>query len=170
MDAKTRALYFQFFNEVGILSQLGRALMDQRLPDGFIVAHFSVLNHLIRRGDGVTPLDLARAFQVPKTTMTHTLSGLSKAGLIVFSPNPLDGRSKCVWITEAGYRFRDEAIAALNPDIDQLATSVSQDEIAELVPKLTRIREILDAARDRPAPLERPPGAAAHRRPNAEEA
>ena len=160
MDAKTRALYFQFFNEIGILSQLSRALMDHKLPDGFATAHFSVLNHLIRRGDGVTPLDLARAFQVPKTTMTHTLSGLAAAGLVVFSPNPRDGRSKCVWLTEAGHHFRDAAIAALDPDIESLAEAVPAAEIADLVPRLAHIRQILDAARDPPAPIDRPPGAA----------
>jgi hypothetical protein len=82
------AVLFSFFNEVGIIGQLAGSLFERRLPDGFLVSHFGVVNNLVRLGDGKTPLDLARAFQVPKTTMTHTLAGLEKAGFIRFAPNP----------------------------------------------------------------------------------
>ena len=81
MDSKTLSLYFSLFNEIGIIEQLGRALFESQLPDGFLMSHFSVLNHLIRVQDGQTPLKLAQAFQLPKTTMTHTLSVLEKHGL-----------------------------------------------------------------------------------------
>ncbi len=84
-------MFFTLFNEVGIIGQLSGSLFERRLPDGFLVSHFSVLNHLVRLGEGKTPLDLARAFQVPKTTMTHTLAGLEGAGLIRFAPNPRTG-------------------------------------------------------------------------------
>jgi hypothetical protein len=41
--------------------------------------HFSVLNHLMRVEDGRTPLELARAFQVPKTTLSTLAGGAGKA-------------------------------------------------------------------------------------------
>lgn len=148
MDSKTLGLYFSLFNEIGIIEQLSRALFEARLPEGFLVSHFAVLNHLIRVEDGRTPLQLARAFQVPKTTMTHTLSVLEKHGLIARRPNPGDGRSKCVWLTTRGRAFRDDAIAALAPDIAVFADSCPPDRIADLVPRLSEIRAILDAARD----------------------
>lgn len=148
MDSKTLGLYFSLFNEIGIIEQLSRALFEARLPEGFLVSHFAVLNHLIRVEDGRTPLQLARAFQVPKTTMTHTLSVLEKHGLIAMRPNPGDGRSKCVWLTTRGRAFRDDAIAALAPDIAVFADSCPPDRIADLVPRLSEIRAILDAARD----------------------
>ena len=148
MDSKTLALYFSLFNEIGIIEQLSRALFEARLPEGFLVSHFSVLNHLIRVQDGRTPLELARAFQVPKTTMTHTLSVLERHRLVALRPNPADGRSKCVWLTERGRTFRDNAIAAMAPDIADFAKTCPPERIADLVPRLTEIREILDAARD----------------------
>jgi len=148
LDSKTLGLYFSLFNEIGIIEQLSRALFEARLPEGFLVSHFAVLNHLIRVEDGRTPLQLARAFQVPKTTMTHTLSVLEKHGLIAMRPNPGDGRSKCVWLTTRGRAFRDDAIAALAPDIAVFADSCPPDRIADLVPRLSEIRAILDAARD----------------------
>jgi DNA-binding MarR family transcriptional regulator len=115
------ASYFALFNEIAIIAQLSGSLLERRLPDGFLVSHFAVLNHLTRLGDGRTPLQIARAFQVPKTTMTHTLQGLEKAGLIAFAPNPRDGRSKCVTLTDAGRGFHEASINALGPDIARIA-------------------------------------------------
>ncbi len=145
-DSKT-TLYFSLLNEIGIIAQLSGNLFERRLPDGFLVSHFAVLNHLVRLGDGKTPLALARAFQVPKTTMTHTLAGLQKAGFVEFAPNPEDGRSKCVMLTDAGRRFRDEAIAGLEPDIGKLAEAIPRDKVAAMLPLLAELRAYLDAER-----------------------
>ena len=141
------SLYFRLFNEIGILEQLSRARLEARLPDGMLVSHFSVLNHLIRVEDGRTPLDLARAFQVAKTTMTHTLAGLEKAGLIAMRRNEDDGRSKRVWITREGRDFRDGAIAAMAPDMDVLSEDFPEDRVREIVPHLEALRKIMDANR-----------------------
>ena len=141
-------MFFSLFNEVGIISQLSESLFERRLPEGFLVSHFSVLNHLVRLGDGKTPLDLSRAFQVPKTTMTHTLARLESSGLVRFAPNPKDGRSKCVVLTEAGRAFRDEAIARLAPDLEAIGQAISPERVAALLPLLAEVRRWLDAERD----------------------
>ncbi|MDC1424804.1 MarR family transcriptional regulator [Oceanospirillaceae bacterium] len=148
MDKETRSVYFTFFNEVGIIAQLSRALMEARLPTGITVPHFSVLNHLTRVHDGRTPLALARAFQVPKTTMTHTLSGLETQGFIELRRNPKDGRSKYVWMTQKGRDFHKEAIALLDPDIIEISMLIPEEQIQSLIPRLIKIREKLDAYRD----------------------
>ena len=142
------ATAFELFNEIGIIEQLTRAMFEARLPDGFLVSHFSVLNHLIRVQDGQTPLVLARAFQVPKTTMTHTLSILEKHQLVKLKANPKDGRSKCVWLTAKGRKFRDKAIQSLAGDLKELTEEFSAEFITDLVPKLARIRVYMDARRD----------------------
>lgn len=139
---------FAVFNEIGILAQLSGAMFEARLPPGFLVAHFAVLDHLVRVGDGPTPLTLARAFQTPKTTMTHTLAVLGRHGLIRFAPNPRDGRSKCVHITGAGRRFRQEAIAALAPDLARLRAAFPEERILSVQPVLADLRATLDAMRD----------------------
>ena len=144
---ETVRLYFGFFNEVGIINQLSRAVFEGRLPQGVTVSHFTVLNHLIRVRDGQTPMTLSLAFQVPKTTMSHTLAGLVSRGLVDMRPNPADGRSKRVWITEAGRAFREEAILSLAPDILHLSQVVEPDRVAALMPALQRIREAMDAER-----------------------
>ncbi|MCR9151091.1 MAG: MarR family transcriptional regulator [Rhodobacteraceae bacterium] len=138
---------FRLFNEVGIINQLAGALLQARLPKDVLVSHFTVLNHLVRVRDGATPLELARAFQVPKTTMTHTLSGLSARGWVEQRPNPRDARSKQVWLTAAGRAFRDQTIASLAPEIAGIERALPG--LAEAVlPELGRLRRHLDTARD----------------------
>lgn len=143
-------LIFALFNEVAIIEQLSRASFEARLPKGVLVSHFSVLNHLIRVADGRTPLELATAFQVPKTTMSHTLALIEKRGWIEMRPNPEDKRSKQVWLTAAGRTFRDQAIEALTPELEWLSGVLSVEDVTVLLPKLQHLREVLDARRDAP--------------------
>lgn len=146
-DTKMPAL-FELFNEIGIIAQLSRASFEARLPKGMLLTHFSVLNHLVRVGDGPTPLHLANAFQVPKTSMTHTLAGLEKAGFIALRPHEKDGRSKRVFITPEGDTFRKSAIGLLAPDLQAIATNLDMEEMTALIPHLRTLREYLDKARD----------------------
>lgn len=141
-------LFFQVFNEIGIIEQLSRAILESKIPDGLIAPHFAVLNHLTRVGDGSTPMAMARAFQVPKTSMTHTLAGLEKRGLIEMRPNPEDGRSKQVWLTDGGRALRAQIIAGLAPDFMRLAQGFDGDRLAEILPVLQDLRMFLDADRD----------------------
>ena len=148
MDDRTGAAYFTLFNEIGIISQLSRALFEARLPEGVLVTHFSVVNHLMRLSDGRTPLEIARAFQVPKTSMTHTLQGLEAMGYVQIAPNPADRRSKCVWLTESGRAFRDDAIGRLMPDLERMAGAIGPERVAAILPELEAIRAYLDENRD----------------------
>jgi DNA-binding MarR family transcriptional regulator len=150
MAPEETGLYFTLFNEIGIIGQLSRTLLEARLPEGLLAPHFTVLNHLIRMGDGRTPLDLARAFQVPKTSLTHTLAGLERRGLVALRPNPGDGRSKQVWITAEGRALRDSVIAAMEPAIAAIAPGFPPDRVEAILPALTALRRILDAQRDAP--------------------
>lgn len=147
-DRTPEDTFFAFFTEVGIVAQLSRALFEARLPDGFTLSQFTVLNHLIRVKDGRTPLDLARAFQVPKTSMTHSLAVLERHGLIRLAANARDGRSKCVWITEDGRAFRQAAMAGMVPDMAAIAAQFAAERIAGALPILSDLRQLLDRMRD----------------------
>jgi len=148
MPDKTLATFFQLFNEIGILSQLSRARFEARLEDGFLLPHFTVLNHLIRVGDGRTPMELSRAFQVPKASMTHTLGGLTKAGYIEMRANTKDKRSKLIYITETGRDFHESAIINLKPDVDEISELFKVEEVESILPALQSLRETLDKMRD----------------------
>lgn len=153
MPELNTAVLFEFFNEIGIIEQLSRARLEARLPHGLIAPHFTVLNHLTRLGDGRAPIDMARAFQVPKTTLTHTLKGLEARGLIDMRPNPEDGRSKLVYLTEAGKTLRNDVIAGLGADLARIGHHVDADRLQQIVPLLREVRVFLDNDRNQqPAP------------------
>ncbi len=141
-------LLFEVFKEIGIIEQLSRAQLEARLPDGLIAPHFAVLNHLINRGDGAVPIDMARAFQVPKTSMTHTLKGLAAKGYVELRDNPKDGRSKTVWLTDKGRRLRAETIEKLAPAFGAMVQELDVGQIVGMLPTLVALREFMDAARD----------------------
>ena len=139
---------FAVFTEAGIVSQLASALLEARLPEGMVTAQFAVLNHLAKRPDGQTPLALARVFQVPKTSMTHSLMILERRGFVVSAPNPADGRSKIMRITPAGSKFRAGVIEALVPDMAAALSGLDAGTLDSLLPLLRHLRMVLDAARD----------------------
>ena len=127
VDNKTAAEVFGFFTEIGIINQLATALLAKNLPDGIHPSHFSILNHLVRMGDGKPPVRIASAMQVTKNTMTHSLQVLQDRGYITVKPDPEDGRGKLVYLTDAGRDFRGQAIARV---IDVLGHVVGADQLA----------------------------------------
>jgi len=147
MDKNNPSSYFELFNEIAIIQQLSRTSLEAKLPDGFLQPHFAVLNHLIRVHDGRTPLEISKAFQVPKTTMTHTLNGLEKHGLIEMRANPKDGRSKCVWLTDQGRAFRAESIEKLGSYMADIAEHFDQQKITDTLATLKALRIYLDENR-----------------------
>ena len=139
---------FALFNEIGIIAQLSRAMFERRLPDGLTLPHFTVVNHLARLGDGRTPGELARAFQTPKASMTNTLAGLERRGLVSIRADARDARVRRVTLTDAGRAFREAAILALAPDVAALADALRPERLDLLLPELADLRRALDAARD----------------------
>lgn len=138
---------FAFFNEIGIISQLAETLFNRSLPDGLSVAHFSILNHMVRLGDGCTPLELASAFQVTKATMSHSIDVLLRRGFVRVEKHPDDGRSKLVFLTEPGRAFRDRAIEKANAALAGLVGELDRETLSDMLPRLRTIREILDRNR-----------------------
>ena len=155
-DAKPRTqaeddplrLVFAVFNEIGIIDQLASTRLTRVLPGGLQRSQFGVLNHFVRLGGARTPLELARAFQVSKGTMTNTLQRLEAAGLIAVAPDAKDRRSKRVTITAKGRATHAAAVEALRPEAEALAATLDLTRLAALLPELTRIREIMDKARE----------------------
>ena len=145
---KTTATYFEFFTQVGIIAQLSETMFARRLPDGLHMSHFSLLNNLVRLGDGKTPLALAQAFQVPKGTMTHTLKVLDGRGLIFQEPRAEDKRSKLVFLTDAGREYHGAAIAAMAVGMERLLDLMPVEDVSLLLPGLNAIRKVLDENRD----------------------
>ncbi len=139
---------FAYFTEIGIIAQLSGALLAKVLPDGVHPSHFSILNHLVRMGDGKTPLRIAGAMQVTKATMSHSLVVLEKRGFIETRPSQTDARSKQVYLTPAGRAFQAEAISAASGAFGRILSEADRKIMVEALPGLAAIRKLLDENRD----------------------
>jgi DNA-binding MarR family transcriptional regulator len=138
---------FRVLNEIGIISQLAGTLFERVMPGGMTLAQFTVLNHFVRLGGVRSPLELARAFQVTKGTMTSTLQKLEARGYILVRPDPMDRRGKCVSITAKGTKARNAAIIALSPLLARLGAHETAASFPDLLPPLTALRAALDKER-----------------------
>ena len=138
---------FGFFNEIGIISQLSGHAFEKAMPEGMTLAQFSVLNHMCRLGDGWTPHRIARAMQVTKGAMTGTLKHLEGKGLVVITPDPIDGRAKRVNITDEGRAMRHACIRRMAPMLQDLLKDFTVAEIAGALPVLSAVRAWLDERR-----------------------
>lgn len=99
-------------HSTGYLVNLAARLLvreiDEALSEhGLSSAHMPVFMAL-GGGAAMTQRDLARDAQVEQPTMASTLARMGRDGLIVRAPNPADGRSELVSLSELGHsKFAD---------------------------------------------------------------
>ena len=135
---------FAYFTEISIIDQLCTSLIGKVLPGGVHPSHFAIIVHLVRRGDGKTPLSIASAMQVTKATMSHSIKVLEKHGFIETAPCESDARSKLVFLTEAGHAFYVDAMNAAARTFGHFLRDEHQKIMAEALPGLVAMRKLLD--------------------------
>lgn len=138
---------FGFFNEIGIINQLSTAMLSKSLPNGVHPSHFSILNHLVRMGDGKSPMRIASAMQVTKNTMTHSLQVLTNRGYITVASDPEDGRGKLVYLTDKGREFRDQSIDRVTSAFNHVIGPEQLDIMRRISNDLIEMRKHLDESR-----------------------
>ncbi len=114
-------------------------LSEARLkPLGFGVGHLPVLVAL-QTGRADTQRDLARFAQIQQPPMAQMLTRMERDGLIQRTPDPADGRSSRIALTELARERLPMAIATLFGGNRDAVTGFTHDEIAQLVALLTRL-------------------------------
>ncbi|MEM7663109.1 MAG: MarR family transcriptional regulator [Pseudomonadota bacterium] len=139
---------FGFFNEIGIINQLASAEFQRALAPDLNPSEFGVLNHFVRVGDGRTPSELARIFQVTKPSMTAIIGKLEKKDLVTIVPSETDRRRKIIEITDAGRAARDAGIAATAPLMERLEVEFHVETLLNIQPVLEKLRIYLDERRN----------------------
>ena len=149
MDDGSTHNVFRFFTEVGIIAQFSARLIEKNLPERITHLHFGLLGQMSRRPDGETPQQLAYAFQVPKTSMTHMIRVLEAERYIEIVPNPEDAPSKLAKITPKGGELLMQAYAKSAQDAATMDPPLLIDQMEQCLEPLAQIRAQLDAARDK---------------------
>ena len=87
------------------------ALQGALQPLGLSRAQYLALSELWLE-DGLTQRQLAERVGVEQATMANTLVRMERDGLIEKKPNPDDGRSQQIWLTEVARRLQAPATDA----------------------------------------------------------
>jgi DNA-binding MarR family transcriptional regulator len=132
-------------------------LSEARLkPLGFGVGHLPVLIAL-RDGRANTQRDLARFARTEQPPMAQMLARMERDGLIERVPDPADGRSSRVSLTEKAETRLPNAVATLLQGNRDALSSFTDEEATQLVALLTRLIANLDRIASAEAPLASPP-------------
>jgi DNA-binding MarR family transcriptional regulator len=96
-----------------LTDHLSRKMEQTFLRHGLNQPSFDMLAALRRSGPpyALSPTDLLASMMVTSGTMTNRIDRLVQAGLVERRPNPEDGRSALVALTEEGFA-RAEAVVA----------------------------------------------------------
>jgi MarR family transcriptional regulator for hemolysin len=105
------------------LGRSWRKLLDQRLAAlGQTDASWVPLFHLDAAGDGISLKALAQHMGLDSSTLVRSVDVLESRGWLQRVTDPVDRRSKQLWLTEAGRR----AVAALRQQLAQVDAELLQ--------------------------------------------
>lgn len=113
---------------------------------GTTLPRFDVMAALDRAGGGVTMSALSRALLVSNGNVTAIVQSLLRDGHVVTSPHPTDGRSLIVRMTPAGRRHFCEMSTAHHGWIEDLFSSLGEDERDALFLSLDHLKSSLGEA------------------------
>jgi DNA-binding MarR family transcriptional regulator len=96
--------------------------------------------------EGIPVGELAARAGVRKQTMREAVEQLERSGYVESRPNPRDGRSRLVFLTQQGQAARPAARAAGDRAEDYWAQLTSRDEVESVRSGLIRLIQAIDAA------------------------
>ena len=140
----------QVFDEIRYIEHLVRTAIARKLPVGLTYPQFEVMNLLVRRGDGITPLAIARALQMTKSGLTNTLHRLHARTLVRVENCEADGRKKRIWLTPEGKQAYVQSMVALRPRLENLRDGFTPKEFREALPFLKALRTWLGEMHEAP--------------------
>ncbi|MBP0618290.1 MarR family winged helix-turn-helix transcriptional regulator [Jiella mangrovi] len=119
-------------------------LSEARLkPLGFGVGTLPVLVAL-EEGRVKTQRDLARFARIEQPSMAQMLARMERDGLILRTPDPTDGRSSRVALTESARARLPEACAVLSQGNDEALAGFTETEAEVFISLLKRLIGNLD--------------------------
>src|ERR1700739_1864345 len=119
-------------------------LSEARLkPLGFGVGHLPVLVAL-RDGRASAQRDLARFARIEQPPMAQMLARMERDGLIERTPDPADGRSSRITLTEIAEARLPDAVATLLRGNREVLRGFTDEEAGLLIALLTRLIANLD--------------------------
>ncbi|WP_165843977.1 MarR family winged helix-turn-helix transcriptional regulator [Phenylobacterium kunshanense] len=130
----------QVFDEISLIEHGVRTAITRSLPVGLTYPQYEVLNLIARRGDDLTPAQIAEALKMTPGAITNTLQRLEATRLAILEPCLRDRRSKRVRLTADGREAYNRAMAAIRPKVEKLREGFTEKEFREALPFLRALR------------------------------
>lgn len=142
-------LPFRIINWIGIIDQLAGTQANRLLrPLNLPLPQFILLNHFSHRpAEGKTVTSIARAMQQPQPGITKTIQKLLTKRWLREEANPEDGRSKTLFVTQAGLAKHNVAVAVFARELTPAFDGWSVSDQQSLFAHLDRLKLWLDANR-----------------------
>lgn len=132
------------FSEIEVISHLIRRAVEEHIPVGMTYSHFELLTHLVRAGDGQTPVELAQALMMTKGALTNILQRMEESGQVAVLADVKDRRKKRVRLTRAGMDAYTGVLKGMKPKTDALREGFTDAEFREALPFLRALRTFLE--------------------------
>lgn len=106
--------------------------------------HGWIIEYLYRhRDEPVFQRDIEREFSITRSTVTDILQLMERKGYIQRQSVPQDARLKQLVLTEEGVLFHEKTILSFHQTDDYVAGLLTEEENAELLRLLNKLREAL---------------------------
>ena len=106
--------------------------------------HGWIIEYLYRhRDEPVFQRDIEREFSITRSTVTNILQLMERKGYIRRLSVPQDARLKQLVLTEEGVRFHEKTMLSLHQTDDYVAGLLTEEENAELLRLLSKLRDAL---------------------------
>ncbi len=110
---------------------------------GFNIGQLPVL-YMLRNGAQMSQKDLAKFAKIEQPSMAQMLARMERDDLIRRIPDPADGRSSLVSLTETAVAKLPAARQALEEGRERVLSGFSADEVQTLVQLMRRLNQNLD--------------------------
>ena len=117
---------------------MAQGLQRRLKPLGLNTGYFPALLELWEE-DGLSQKTLVARLHIEQATMANTLARMERDGLIRREPDPGDGRSQRIRLTDKARAVRGAAIAAAEAVNAETAAPLSEEERRQLVSLLRRV-------------------------------
>ncbi|WP_378833067.1 MarR family winged helix-turn-helix transcriptional regulator [Nocardioides sp. YIM B13467] len=135
------ATYQELIHQLSEVGAVRKGLV-RRLPPELSAGSAGVLTMLRRHGD-MTMSELTELLAVDISVTSRHVACVADQGWIERSPNPADGRSRILRLTDAGRDLLDNASHQLTDLIADRLSGWDESDVHELVRLVTKLRDSL---------------------------
>jgi Transcriptional regulators len=123
---------------IGRLMKVGYILLRREMQDllkasGLTHTQWSALGVLLH-SPGITSSELEHILMIERPSVTSLMNGLEKRGLIEKRNDPKDGRSKQIFLTDAGLKLAEQT-QHFGMEVEQRVKKAMADEDLEMLKK-----------------------------------